>query len=78
MRKIRYSLGVALLALSLSSGTFAGEMQGPGYTEPPPPPPPERSSVEGDGNSPTEANQDAQTLQDILTEMLLRALLGIF
>jgi hypothetical protein len=39
MRKTKSLIAASVLGLSISTTALAGEMQGPGFTEPPPPPP---------------------------------------
>jgi len=63
----------------LSSAAVAGDMQTPGYTGPLPPPPPASSTTAAVAlDTPAGTNPVAENLQDIVTDLMIDALLSIF
>ena len=66
MKKAKLSVAACVLALSLSMNALAGEMQGPGFTNPPPPPPASSLAPE-----PTETTVPQQNAADSITELAI-------
>ena len=59
MKHFKSLVAACVLALSLSMTAIAGEMGGPGFTDPPPPPPPAASSVPGEPTATAIAQQSS-------------------
>jgi len=62
----------------LSSAAVAGDMQTPGYTGPLPPPPASSTTAAVALDTPAGTNPVAENLQDIVTDLMIDALLSIF
>jgi hypothetical protein len=78
MRRIRCLFSAVVLLAVLSSAAVAGDMQTPGYTDPPPPLPASGTTVAVAPDTPAETNPVAENLQDIVTDLMIDALLSVF
>jgi hypothetical protein len=78
MRRIRCLFSAVVLLAVLSSAAVAGDMQTPGYAGPLPPPPASSNTAAVALDTPAETNPVAENLEDIVTDLMIDALLSIF
>ena len=71
MKKLKSLIAASALALSLSLTAFAGEMGGPGFTDPPPPPPAAASAAEPPAGNLTAPDVVEPGALDAITESAL-------
>lgn len=79
MNRLRSILCAALVVISSSTLTLAGEMHTPGITAPPPPPPASASTTEPTTDGSTLPTNEIQiTWHDLASDTLLEILLIIY
>ncbi|HEY6804562.1 MAG TPA: hypothetical protein VI306_13390 [Pyrinomonadaceae bacterium] len=78
MRKLRNLVCATLLTVVFTASAFAGDMQTPGKTDPPPPPPDGlHFSLPGETGTPGQSDEP-NCGTDVLTDLLIEALLTVF
>jgi hypothetical protein len=81
MKKLQHLCMAGLFSLLLTTATFAGEIQTPGFTQPPLPPPDVLSAITPGGIETGPSAQNSQATSDSVTDIslnLLQIMLSVF